>query len=209
MQTPLAISWSEVKVTQSCPTLCDLVNYNSPGQNTEVGSFSFLQGIFPTQGSNSGLPNCRWILYQLNHKGSPRILEWVAFPFSSRSSQPRNQIRVSCIAGRFFPNWVFLYHFYASTWHRISWLHDSPSFTTPSLFPLFINKHPIIPLPGLRTSPHQILELKTQHQRSPSLKMPLLTSPSIVVFSSSSYPTLLWYISCWSNYYTDFYFIFF
>ena len=47
---------------------------------------SFLQGIFPTKGVNPGLPHCRWILYQLSQKGSPRILEWVAYPFSSRSS---------------------------------------------------------------------------------------------------------------------------
>ena len=49
---------------------------NSPGQNTGVGSRSLLQGIFPTQGSNPGLPHCRQILYQLSHRGSPRILEW-------------------------------------------------------------------------------------------------------------------------------------
>ena len=64
---------------------------NSPGKNTGMGSLSILQGIFPTQGSNPGLPHCRWILYQLSHKGSSRILEWVACPFSSRSSQPRNR----------------------------------------------------------------------------------------------------------------------
>ena len=63
---------------------------NSPGQNTGTGSLSLLQGIFPTQGSNPGLPHCRQILYQLSHKGSPRILEWVAHPFSNRSSWPRN-----------------------------------------------------------------------------------------------------------------------
>ena len=45
--------------------------WNSPGQNTGVDSFSLLQGIFPTQGSNPGLPHCRQILYQLSHKGSP------------------------------------------------------------------------------------------------------------------------------------------
>ena len=39
--------------------------WNSPGQNTGVGSLSLLWGIFPTQGSNPGLPYCRWILYQL------------------------------------------------------------------------------------------------------------------------------------------------
>ena len=43
------------------------------------------------QGLNPGLLHCRYILYQLSHKGSPRILEWVAYPFSSRSSWPRNQ----------------------------------------------------------------------------------------------------------------------
>ena len=76
--------------------------WDFPGQNTGVGSLFLLQGIFPTQGLNPGIPHCRQILYQLSHKGSPRILEWVAYPFSSRSSQPRNQTRISCIAGRFF-----------------------------------------------------------------------------------------------------------
>ena len=42
--------------------------WNSPGQNTGVGSLSLLQGVFPTQGSNPGLPLCRQILYQLSHK---------------------------------------------------------------------------------------------------------------------------------------------
>ena len=53
-----------------------------------MGSHSLLQEIFPTQGSKRGLPQCRQILYQLNHKGSPGILEWIAYPFSSGSSQP-------------------------------------------------------------------------------------------------------------------------
>ena len=47
---------------------------NSPGQHTGVGNLSLLQGIFPTQGLNQGLPHCKWILYQLGHQGSPRIL---------------------------------------------------------------------------------------------------------------------------------------
>ena len=80
--------------------------WNSPGQNTGVGSLALLQGIFPTQGSNLGLSHCRQILYQLSHKGSPRILEWVAYPFSSGSSWQRNWIRVSCIVGRFFTSWA-------------------------------------------------------------------------------------------------------
>ena len=84
----------KVKVSQSCPTLMRPHGLYSPwncqGQNTGVGNLSLLQGIFPIQGSNSILPHCRQILYQLSHKGSPRILEWVAYPFSSRSSRPRN-----------------------------------------------------------------------------------------------------------------------
>ena len=73
-------------------------------KNTGVGSLSLLQGIFLTQESTRGLLHCRWILYQLSHKRSPSILEWVAYPFSSRSSQSRDRTGVSCIAGRFFTN---------------------------------------------------------------------------------------------------------
>ena len=67
-------------VTKSCPTLCDPTDCNlpgssvhgdSPGKNTEVGCHDLLQGIFPTQGSNPGLPHCRWILYHLSHQGNP------------------------------------------------------------------------------------------------------------------------------------------
>ena len=60
----------KVKVSQSCLTLCGPMAYsswNSPGQNTGVGSLFLLQGIFLTKGSNSGLLHCRWILYQLSH----------------------------------------------------------------------------------------------------------------------------------------------
>ena len=97
----------EVKWSKSYSVVSDSLQPHglySPGQNTGVGSLSLLQGIFPTQGYNPGLPHCRRILYQLSHEGSPRILEWVAYPFSSRSSQPR----VSFIAGRFFTNWTII-----------------------------------------------------------------------------------------------------
>ena len=82
---------------KSCSVMSDflqlhgLYTWNSPGQNTGMGSLSLLQGIFSTQGSNPDLPHCRQILYQLNHKGSPRILKCVAYPFSRGSSQPRNE----------------------------------------------------------------------------------------------------------------------
>ena len=68
--------------------------------------WSGLQGIFPTQGLNPDLPHSRQIFYQLSHKGRPRILEWVAYLFSNRSSWSRNRTGVSCTAGRFFTNWA-------------------------------------------------------------------------------------------------------
>ena len=106
--------------------------WNSPGHNTGVGSQFPSPGIFPTQGSNPGLRHCRQILCQLSHKGSPsevkvvqycltrcnpinytvhgilqaRILEWVAFPFSRGSSQPRDQTQISHTAGGFFTSWA-------------------------------------------------------------------------------------------------------
>ena len=57
-----------------------------------VGSLSLLQGIFPAQGSNPGLPHCGQILYPLSHKGSP--------------GEPRDQTQVSHIVGRFFTSWA-------------------------------------------------------------------------------------------------------
>ena len=102
----LPLDGSEVKVTQLCPDSWRphglYSPWNSPSQNIGVGCCSFLQRVFPTQGSNPGLPHCRWILYQLSHQGRPKILEWVADPFSSGYSQPRNRTRVSCVAGKFF-----------------------------------------------------------------------------------------------------------
>ena len=100
-------------ISESCSVVSDSLQphglyspWNSPGQNTGVGNLSLLQGIFPTQGSNPGLPHCRQILYQLSYKWSSRILEWVVYPFSRRSSQPRNWTRVSCIADGFSINWT-------------------------------------------------------------------------------------------------------
>ena len=98
-----------------CLTLCDSMDYkqpgsfvhrDSPGKNTGMGCHALLQGIFPTQGLNPGLLHCRWIIYQLNHKGSPRILKWVIYHFSSGFLQPRNWTGVSCIAGGFLTVWA-------------------------------------------------------------------------------------------------------
>ena len=83
-----------------------LVHGDSPGKNTGVGFHALLQGIVSTQGSNSGLPHCRCILYCLSHQESPRILKWVAYPFSRRSSWTWNQIKSTCFAGRIFTRWA-------------------------------------------------------------------------------------------------------
>ena len=111
MSWKVKVKWECVlrKVSLSCvqlfvtPWTCP---WNSSGQNTGVGSLSLLQRIFPTQGLNPGLPHCKQILYQLSHKGSPGILEWVAYSFSRGSSQPRNRTWVTHIAGGFFTNWA-------------------------------------------------------------------------------------------------------
>ena len=77
--------------TIACPSL--LCPWYSPGKNTGTGCHTLLQGIFPIQGLNPGLPHCRWILHCLRHQGSSRILEWVAYPFSRASSDPGIETR--------------------------------------------------------------------------------------------------------------------
>ena len=95
---------------QSYLTFWDPMDYSLPdssvhrdslGKNTGVGCHALLQRLFLTQGLNPDLPDCGQILYCLSHQGSPRILEWVAYPFSKGSYQPRNRTRVFLIAGGF------------------------------------------------------------------------------------------------------------
>ena len=68
-------SWPESE-SESCSAVSDSLwprglysPWNSPGQNSGVGSIPLSRGIFPTQGLNPGLLHCRWVLYQLNHQG--------------------------------------------------------------------------------------------------------------------------------------------
>ena len=79
-------------VIQSCLTLCNPVDCSPPGssvhgdspeKNTGVGCHALFWGIFPTQGSNPGIPHCRQILYRLSHQGSPReggvgLNQWIS-----------------------------------------------------------------------------------------------------------------------------------
>ena len=62
--------WKSLSLVRVFETPWLYSSWNSPGQNTGVGSHFLLQGIFPTQGSNPGLLHCRPILYQLSHRGS-------------------------------------------------------------------------------------------------------------------------------------------
>ena len=78
-----------------------LCPWNSPGQNTGVGSHSLFQGIFQIQGLNPGLPLAGKFFTSFD-TGSPGILEWVAHPFFSGISQSRNRTGVSYIAGKLF-----------------------------------------------------------------------------------------------------------
>ena len=70
------MKWSESRsVVSDCLQPCGQYSlWNSAGQNTGVSSPSLFQGIFPTQGSNPGLPHCRQVLYQLSHQGNPQYL---------------------------------------------------------------------------------------------------------------------------------------
>ena len=106
-------------VTQSCLTLCDpmdcssqgsSVHGDSPGRNTGVGCHALLQGIFQTQGSNRGFLHCTLILYHLSQQGSPRILEWVAYPFSRGSSQPRGRLGSPALQADSLPSEQMLRH---------------------------------------------------------------------------------------------------
>ena len=80
------LNWTEYLclVAQSCPSLCNPMDYSppgtsvcgdSPGKNTGVGCHAILLlWIFPTQGSNTGLLHCRQILYHLIHQRSPNVI---------------------------------------------------------------------------------------------------------------------------------------
>ena len=97
---------------QLCLTLCDPMDCSPPGSSVHgILQAGILEWVATSFSRGSSRPRdrtqvsriCRRILYQLSHKGSPRILEWVAYPFSRRSSRPRNRTRVTCIARGFLP----------------------------------------------------------------------------------------------------------
>ena len=76
-----------ILVVQLCLTLCDLMDCSMPGSSVhgilqarilELVAIPLLQEIFPTQGSNPGLPAvCRQILYHINHQENPFLVKWL------------------------------------------------------------------------------------------------------------------------------------
>ena len=70
------------------------------------GSSGALLRDLPDPGIEQRSPTLQADSLQSEPPGKPRILEWVAYPFSRGSSQPRDQTQVSHISGRFFTSWV-------------------------------------------------------------------------------------------------------
>ena len=111
----LYVKWSEV--AQSCLTLCDpwTVAHQAP-QSMAFSRQEYWSGLpfpspgdLPDPGSNLGLPHCKQTLYRLSPFFGGRgagILQWVAIPFSRRSSQPRDWTQVSRIVVRHFSTWA-------------------------------------------------------------------------------------------------------
>ena len=111
-------------VTYSCPTLCDCMDCSPPwfpvheilqARILESGSYSLLQGIFLTHGSNPGLLHCRQILYHLNHQGSPFLLHILLMHKVCQAVWPKKQ---SCLHHRLAPfnPWLSLVNFHVT--HR-------------------------------------------------------------------------------------------
>ena len=101
--------------------------WNSPGQNTRVGSLSLPQEIFPTQGLNPGLPHCRQILYLLIHKASTRILEWVPILSAVDLPNPWIELGSPALQGDSLPNelWQKPYPHFNSTQNSFLCITDS------------------------------------------------------------------------------------
>ena len=114
-------SLSQVQVFVT-PWLCS--PWNSPGQSTGVGSLSLPQGIFLTQGSNPGLPHCRWILYRLSHNSSTDEA-WVLFPCHVVLRRAPAQPRLNGVVGELVQLWSW-------SWGAAYWLMQPACALNPS-----------------------------------------------------------------------------
>jgi len=148
--TVKCISYLLCLATQSCLTLCASMNCSlpdssvlgdSPGKNTGVGCHALLQGIFPTQGLNPGLPNCRRILYRLSHQGICMHIShpsWTPLSHPSGSSQGSELSFLCCTAAS---RWLSAYRVvYVSQCYSLSWTHV----LVPTLCPYVCSLRPQI-----------------------------------------------------------------
>ena len=121
------------------------------------------------------------------------ILEWVTFPFSRESFQPRDQTQVSCIAGRFFTSWgtrKALFTFTFTIQHQFSSVQFSRSVVSDSLHatPWIIARQASLSITNSRSSPkltsiESVMPSSHLILRHPLFLLPPIP-PSIRVFSS-------------------------
>ena len=105
----------------------DCTVHGLPGHNTGVGTLSLLQEIFPTQGSNPGLPHCRHILYRLSHQGSPPHMNWSSL---GTFFIQLFYVYFFCCTGS--QRWCTgLFHFLRGMWGLSSWTRDEPVSPAP------------------------------------------------------------------------------
>ena len=101
-----------------------------PGQNTGVGCHALLQRIFPTQGSNPGLPRCRQVLYRLSFRA--RASHFSGFSTCCGAQAPEHVSFRSCDAG--------------TQWFRSMW--DLPRADTEFMYPALAGRFLITGPPG-------------------------------------------------------------
>ena len=108
-----------------------------------VGSHALLQGVFPTQGLNPHLPHCRQILYRLSHQGSPRILEWAAYPFPGDLSDPGIEL------GSLYCRWILYQLSYQGNPTVAAAAAAKSLQLCPTLFDPIDGSPPGSPIPGI------------------------------------------------------------
>ena len=108
--------------------------WNSPGQNTGVGSLFLLQGIFPTQGTNPGLPHCRWIFTSWATRDNTRYISFTYYVQGTVCS-------TLYVFTFFFFNLFLFFYFIILYWfcHTLTWIRHRctcvPHPEPPSLLP--------------------------------------------------------------------------
>ena len=112
-----------------------LCPWDSPGKKTGVGCHSLLQGIFLTQGSNPGLPHCRWILYYLSHKGSPSLgVNYLILQICIKILVIYTYSEIQSVA--FF----FSVNFYEGSIHRYYRIHSGYPVAQSCLLLIYVNR---------------------------------------------------------------------